>query len=179
MGALAVPSLLAISADTTGWPNLAGWLRAVRLELSPGRSPGVLLILVLAATRLPALARVTAHDDQPAPPAPTDAALLVGASAREASRLGGGSHRLLGFRPGFVAWTWASTDLGSAWILTTLDERRTLAPAALDLIGSGAGPFDARLLGLFAVLTLIRLAGLALVVGSSRSRHRLGWTSLV
>ena len=179
VGALAVPSLLAVWADTTGWLNLAGGLRAVRTELSPGRSPGFLLILVLAATRLPALARGTAHDDQPAPPAPTDAALLVGASAREASRVGGSRHGSLGIRPGFVAWTWASTDLGSAWILTTLDERRTLAPAALDLIGGGTGPFDSRLLGLFVVMTLIRLAGLALVVGSTRSRRGPGWTSLV
>jgi len=176
VGALAIPALLATWADATARPDLAATLRGLRTELSPGRSPGVLLVLVLAATRLPGLVRTWAAADPPARRERTDAALLAGASTRRAGQLARGGHGLPTLRPALIAWTWASTDLAAAWVLTALDERRTFAPAALDLIGSGAGTLDPRLLGLFVAMTTLRLMGLILLVGRGR---RSGWTLAV
>ncbi len=57
VGALATPWLLGALGDAVG-ESPGGWLRSVALELSPGRSPGFLLILALACGQLPMLARV-------------------------------------------------------------------------------------------------------------------------
>lgn len=176
VGALAIPALLATWADATARPDLAAILRVLRTELSPGRSPGLLLVLVLAATRLPGLVQTWAATDHPTQREQADAALLAGASTRRASQLARGGHGLPTLRPTLIAWTWASTDLAAAWVLTTLDERRTFAPAALDLIGSGAGTLDPRLLGLFVAMTTLRLMGLILLVGRGR---RSGWSLAV
>ena len=162
VGALTIPSLLATWADSTTWPALAVSLQAIRVELSPGRSPGLLLVVVLAATWLPVLARRSAPTDRRLRRDSLDAALLAGASLSQARRIGLGRSGMGATRGALVAWTWASTDLAAAWVLTALDERRTLAPAALRLIEPGASPVDPRLLGLLGVLVGVRLLGLIL-----------------
>lgn len=179
VGALAVPSLVATGADATHWAALADALRAIRTELSPGRSPGWLLILVLAATRWPALVRATPSAVDPTPASPIDAALLAGASPRAARRLARSPSGGISVRAVLAAGTWASTDLGAAWVLTLLSERRTLAPAALHLMRTGLEPLDPRLLGLFVVLTGVRLVGLLLVVGRDRSGRGGRWLGAV
>ena len=172
IGALALPWLAATGADVAGWPILAAFLRGLRTELSPGRSPGFLLIIALAATVLPWLARGPAGRDSTSTRGPVDAALLAGATTRAARRLALGQDRAVGWRPMIVAWTWAATDLAVAWTLTALDERRTLAPAALGLVAIDAGRPDPHLLGLFALMTAIRLVGLVALAGGERTG---GW----
>ena len=175
VGALAIPSLLATWADRVGGSILAETLRGLRVELAPGRSPGVLLVVVLAAVRLPTLARASTGNQVEPTPAPTDAALLAGASAREARRVARNGVGIVAGRPILLVWAWAATDLASAWALTALDERRTLASASLHLVGSGDGPLDPRLLGLLVATSAIRLAALGVVAGSGRNRPgRLG-----
>ena len=170
-GALAIPSLLAAWAHATGQPALAATLETLRAELSPGRSPGVLLILVLAATHLPLVGSGGRAGGSGSPAAPVDAALLAGASARQAGRLARGvPGRGLGMTV-IAAWTWASTDLAGAWLLTSLAERRTLAPAALALMSPGGDPPDPRLLGLFVATVAVRLVGVACLVRAHRSGH--------
>jgi len=175
VGALAVPTLLATWSDQVGGRVLAETLRGLRVELSTGRFPGFLLVVVLAAVRLPTLVRATTWNQVEPTPAPTDAALLAGASSREARRLARDGGGFVAGGPIILAWTWAATDLASAWVLTALDERRTLASAALHLVGGGVGPLDPRLLGLFVATTAIKLAALGIVAGSGRNRPgRLG-----
>ena len=171
VGALAIPSLLAAWAAGSGRPGLVAGLELLRVELSPGRSPGFLLILVLAALHMDWLG----GSDRKVDPAGTrdrvDAALLAGASTRSAGRL---SRSRVGGRliqKIILAWTWAGTDLAAAWVLTTLSERRTLAPAALAMIGSGQDPLDPRLSALFVVTVLIRLVGVAALVGLTREKR--------
>ncbi len=171
VGALAIPPLLATwAARAAEGSNPLEILQVVRAELSTGRSPGFLLVIVLAAVYWPILDRATTR-----PPgadlrrASTDAALLVGASSRQARRVGRPRVGIFGGGSVLLAWAWAGTDLASAWVLTSLDERRTLATAALDLLGSGAEPLDPRLLGLFLATTGLKLLAMASVARSTRA----------
>ncbi len=170
VGALAIPSLLATWAERVADGSaLAEGLKAIRTELSTGRSPGLLLVLVLAAVHWPNLARAaTSTSDADLTRDPTDAALLVGASSRQARRIGRPRGGIIAGDSLLLAWAWAGTDLASAWVLTTLDERRTLATAALHLLGGGAEPLDPRLLGLFLATTGLRLLAMASAVRSGR-----------
>ena len=171
VGALAIPSLLSAWAAWAGRPGLVVGLELVRVELSPGRSPGFLLILVLAAVHLNWLGGSSRAADLASARDRADAALLVGASPRLASRL---ARSRAGDRLGrriILAWTWAGTDLAAAWVLTTLSERRTIAPVALGLVGDGQDPLDPRLSALFVVTIGIRLVGVAALVGLTRGKN--------
>ena len=169
-GAVGVPFLITLGAATTdglGVTRSLGWLR---VELSPGRSPGVLLVLVLAAVRLPMLvASLGGEASVGSSSARIDAALLVGATARGARRVARSRRGLVAPGLFLVAWAWAATDLASAWVLTPLIERQTLASAALHLAANGFVSSDPRLMILLAATTLIRLVALAAAI-SSRDR---------
>ena len=175
-GAAAIPSLLAAAAAAALGPLPTVALGAIALELSPGRSPGILLVLVLAACRLPMLARAAGPADGPGSSAALDAALLAGASSRSAIRLADGRTRRVACGPLAVAWAWAATDLAASWVLTPLVERQTFAVAALHLVAAPGGPTDPRLLGLFLATTSIRLAALLVaLIGRGRSGHPGDW----
>ncbi len=166
-GALALPWLLAVLADSLGGP--AGtWLRAVARELSPARSPGILLILGLAAIRLPMLARSAEVSGREIRPARVDAARIVGASDRRARKAVDG--RWLGIVPGgsaILALALASTNLAPALLLTPSSGRRTLAPALLRMSLDG-GPVDPRAACLVLAILALNAVGLAL---ASRARE--------
>ena len=166
VGALATPWLLVALADSAGGPA-GDWLRSVSLELSPGRSPGFLLVLALAIVQLPMLAGVAELARGRVRPARVDSSRLLGESDRRASRAGEGGR--LGVVPVSSAWlafAMASTNLAVALLLTPFSERRTLAPGVLgSLLESGA--MDGRVAGPIAAILAVRLMAFAL---ASRSR---------
>ena len=171
VGALAIPSLLAAGA---AWVRQPGWiasLELLRTELSLGRSPGFLLILVLTIAHIGPLVASIRPTDPGQARAPVDAALLVGAPTRSARRMARSRDGGMPVRLMIVAWTRASTDLAAALVLTTLSERRTLAPAALDLLSGGIESVDPRWLGLFVLTVAIRLVGVACLVGINSSER--------
>ena len=171
VGALAIPSLVAAWAAWAGRPGLVAGLELLRVELSPGRSPGFLLVVVLAGVHLRWLVRSTPGPNPAETQAQVAAALVAGASPRSARRFARSRTGDPVGRGMILAWTWASTDLAAAWVLTTLTERRTLAPAALTLIGNGQDRLDPRLLGLFVVTVSIRLVGVACLGGWTRGKR--------
>ena len=107
--------------------------RGLAEALDPGRTPGVLLVLVLLALRLPVVAGSVGD-----PPRSDliDAARLWG--ARPSRRLEGGVP--LGV--GLVAFVRAATDLAPALLLAPTIESRTIGPGILflaDQPGDGLG----------------------------------------
>jgi len=168
VGALATPWLLAVLADAIGGP-IGRSLRWAALELSPARSPGFLLILVLSAGMLPMLARVADLARGLIRPVRADAARMMGTSDRRAIRAGEG--RWLGVVPvvpAFFAVALAATNLAPALLLTPFSERRTLAPAVLNFVLE-ADPIDPRIAGAIAVILAVNLLAFALA-----SRGRVG-----
>jgi ABC-type Fe3+ transport system permease subunit len=159
--AVAVPWLMLALADFIEGP-IAGGLRRIALELSPGRSPGVLLILVLAIGGLPMLAGVARRAQTSIRPSRVDAFRLIGESDRRASRAGGsGWLGVVGVGPAFLAFAMAATSLAPALLLTPYSERRTLAPALLRIFIE-PGPVDPRAFGPVAVLLGLNLLALAI-----------------
>lgn len=174
VGAMTVSSLLAAAAAfAADRPEVAGILEVIRVELSPGRSPNWLLVLVLAGGALPNLALWLGRPEKNITEA-IDAALLAGASTRQARQISRGGQGSGGFGPIVLAWVWASTDLASAWLLSTLGERRTLAPAGLELIRHGADPLDPRLGAIFVVMLAVRVIGLGLLLRADRPPRGVG-----
>jgi ABC-type Fe3+ transport system permease subunit len=163
VGALCLAWLLGVGADRAGVPG--GWLRAIAQELSPARSPGILLILAIAAARLPTMARAAIMAGDRSLPILIDAALTMGQSPRRAGRAGGGRWRG-SVRPGPLALSMALawTSLTPALLLAAGSERRTLAPAVLGWVLE-PGPIDPRAAGPIAALLGINLVGLALASG--------------
>jgi ABC-type Fe3+ transport system permease subunit len=168
VGALATPWLVAILADSSG--GMVGRsLRWVALELSPARSPGLMLALALAAGMLPMLARGAELARGLIRPARVDAARVMGASDRRASRAGeGGGIGALPALPSLLALALASTNLSPALLLTPFSERRTLGPAVLRLV-LDSDPVDPRAVGLVATILAVNLLAFALA-----SRSRIG-----
>ena len=140
--ALATPWILLALADTIGGPT-ARWARSLSLELSPGRSPGVLLVLVLAATALPRLAEVARLGRGSIQPSRVAASRLMGESDARASRAGGGVGWLgvVPLAPAFLAFVMAATSLAPSVLLTPFSERRTLSPGLLTRVVD-SGPAD-------------------------------------
>jgi ABC-type Fe3+ transport system permease subunit len=160
--ALAIPWLILALADSVSIEGpIARGLRWLALELSPGRSPGFLLILVLAAVQLPMLAEVARLARGLIRPSRVDASRLMGVSDRRASRIG-----VVPIAPAFLAFAMAATSLAPALLLTPFSERRTLAPALLGMLVE-AGPVDPRLIGPVAMLLGLNLLAFGL---ASRGR---------
>jgi hypothetical protein len=168
VGALATPWLLGTLGDAVG-ESPGGWLRSLALELSPGRSPGFLLILALASGQLPMLARVAALARTLIRPVRVDASRIIGDSDRRALRAGEGSRLgVVPVLPALMAMAMAATNLAPALLLTPFSERRTLAPGVLDCL-LVAGPLDPRVAGPMAAILVVRLLAFALA-----SRSRIG-----
>ena len=165
-GALATPWLLSVVADEVGGP-FGGWLRSTALELSPGRSPGFLLVLALAIGQFPMLAGVAKLARGLIRPVRVDSARIMGESDRRALRAGEG--RWLGvvpILPAFLAFSLAATNLAPALLLTPSSERRTLAPAVFDFLLE-PDPLDPLAVGPIAAIFAVNLLAFAL---ASRSR---------
>ncbi len=173
--ALAIPWMVLGMADSVEGPMARG-LRWLALELSPGRSPGFLLILVLASVQLPMLVEVARLSRGRIRPARVDASRLMGESDGRASRLGeGGWPGVVPFSAAFLAVGMAATSLAPALLLTPFSERRTLAPAILGMFLE-QGPVDPWAFGLISVLLGLNLLALALAGSMIRSRPAgSGW----
>jgi ABC-type Fe3+ transport system permease subunit len=164
--ALAIPWIFLGLADSIEGPTARG-LRRLALELSPGRSPGFLLILALAVGQMPMLAEVARLARSFIRPSRVDASRLMGESNVRASRAGG--RYWLGvvpFAPTFLAFALAATTLSPALLLTPYSERMTLAPAILRKV-IDPGPIDSQALWPISVLVGLNLLAFAL---ASRSR---------
>jgi iron(III) transport system permease protein len=161
VGALSTPWILAALADHVG--GRAGQaLRSVALELSPGRSPGFLLLLALAAGNLPMLARATELARGLIVQVRIDAARLMGVTDRLATRAG--DRAWLGVVPvvpSLLALALALTNLTPALLLTPFSERRTVATAALE-IALERNPFFAEAFGPMAAILTVNLLAFAL-----------------
>jgi ABC-type Fe3+ transport system permease subunit len=173
VGALAVPWLVEAAGDAAGWPT--GWGRLIdglALELAPGRSPGLLLAIAVAAAGLPMLARATVLARSQTNPALVEAALLAGAGRSQAWRAGRG-RAIAGvpLLPLILAFTLAATNLTPALLLTPLSETRTLAPGALRVV-LASDPLPGRLFAPLATLVLMNT--LALAAASRWRAGRLG-----
>lgn len=175
--ALATPWLILGLADSVEGPSSTGF-RWLALELSPGRSPGILLVVVLAGVQLPMLAGMAGLAGALIRPNLADAARLMGESDRRASRAGqGGWFGVVPSPPAFLAFSMAATSLAPALLLTPYSERRTLAPAILAMI-LGTGPVDPRAVGLILLLIGLNvMASLTLVASTLRTRAGSGWSA--
>ena len=160
VGALSTPWILAALADHVGGP--AGQaVRSVALELSPGRSPGFLLILALAAGNLPMLTRATELAQGLIHQVRIDAARLMGVNDRLASRAG--DRAWLGIVPvvpALLVLAVALTNLTPALVLTPFSERRTVATAALD-IALERNPIFVEAFGPMAAILMVNLLAFA------------------
>ncbi|WP_435019270.1 ABC transporter permease subunit [Tundrisphaera sp. TA3] len=133
VGALALPWLLSAGADALAPGSIAGRGAALLArEMHPARSPGLALILALAAAHLPMLARAATLARGPIRPRLADAALTMGASRRRAQRdRDGHPARRIPLRPALLTLALSLTNLAPALLLVPLPERRTPAPAVL------------------------------------------------
>ena len=166
VGAMTVPWLILAMADASGAP-VGGWLRSIALELSPGRSPGFLLILALAGLQWPILAGVAEAARGQIRPARVAAARIMGESDRRAVRSGGSGWLGVGpMAPALVAFAMASTSLAPALVLTPTSERRTFAPGLLGLLTDPEG-VDPRAMGPIAFVL-----GLNVMAVAAASRGR-------
>ena len=164
VGALTLPSLARLGADLIGGSDghgaIAGALARLAEVLDPDRTPGVLLVLAVVASRLPMLARWAVRRRDVSHPAPRDAALSLGVqpSAGAADGVGGGARRLGGALALIVAL--AVTSLAPALLLTPTLETRTVAPGVLILADEpGGGLARAAALAIAAIaVNLIALA---------------------
>ena len=158
--ALAVPWILLGLADSADRP-LGPMLGQVGLELSPGRSPGLLLVFVLAAGQLPMLAEVAARTRRRIKASRVDASRLMGEADRRAARAGEpGWPGVVSPADAFLAFALAATSVAPALLLTPFSERRTIAPAFLALV-LRPGPVDPKALGLAVLILGLNLGALA------------------
>jgi ABC-type Fe3+ transport system permease subunit len=131
VGAYATPWLLEALGDTLG--GVSGvWIRSLALELNPARSPGYLLILVVAAGKLPMLVKIAEMARSKVRTSLVDASKLMGVPDAQANLAGQGNW--LGFVPGRAAilvLALASLNLPPALLMSPFSERRTVAPAIL------------------------------------------------
>ncbi|MBV8606620.1 MAG: ABC transporter permease subunit [Singulisphaera sp.] len=177
VGGLALPGLLQMGADALraagGREALARGLGVIADGLDPGRTPGVLLVAVAAAARLPMLARAIEAGRQRSRRAPVEAALLLGATAGEARRVA--SAGWLGATPGALALTLAlaATDLAPALVLCPSIESRTMTPGAL-ILADEPGDGRPRAAALASVAIALNVLALALA-GSDRHVPLASW----
>ena len=162
VGALACPWLLLALADVwKGAPG--GWLRGLAGEASPGRSPGLLLIVALASGHLPILFRRDEATRNRVRLTRRDASRLMGVPDRRATHAGGWGTRSpgqLAWGPAFLAFGLAMTNLAPSLLLTPTSERRTLGPGVLRLVGDpeGLSPRSGGPIGLILGLNLLAFA---------------------
>jgi ABC-type Fe3+ transport system permease subunit len=131
VGAYSTPWLLNALGDSLG--GLPGvWIRSLVEELNPARSPGFLLILVVAAGKLPMLMKIAELARSRVRTSLVDASKLMGVPDAQANLAGQGGW--LGFIPGRAAilvLALASLNLPPALLMSPFSERRAVAPAIL------------------------------------------------
>ena len=167
VGALSLPSLASLGADLLGGSGghdaIAGALGHLADALDPDRTPGVLLVMAVVASRLPMLARwAVRRPGRVASRAERRRAEPGGQpSAGTTHGVGGLARRLGGALVLVVAL--AVTSLAPALLLTPTLESRTVAPGVLILADEpGGGLARAAALAIAAIaVNLIALAAAA------------------
>ena len=177
VGRSTLPGLASLGADLLGASGghdaTAGALGRLADALDPDRTPGVLLVLAVVATRLPMLARGAVSGRDASRPAPRDAALSLGATPRRARRMASGGA--LGASAGAL-WLTAAlavTSLAPALLLTPTLETRTVAPGVLILADEPGGGL-ARAAALALAATAVNLIALARPRGADHGRSAPG-----
>jgi ABC-type Fe3+ transport system permease subunit len=166
VGAYSTPWLLEALADSIGG-RAGDWTRGLALELNPARSPGFLLILVIAAGKLPILVKVANLARAQVRSSLVDASKLMGISDHQASLAGQGGW--IGLVPGralILVFALATTNLAPALLMSPFSERRPIAPAILLSIVR-EGSIDSRIAAAIAVVLAWKLTAFVL---ASRSR---------
>jgi iron(III) transport system permease protein len=167
VGALSLPSLAGLGADLLGGSGghnaVAGALGRLADILDPDRTPGVLLVVAVVASRFPMLARWAVRSRDVSRRAPRDAALSLGVSPRRARRMASGGALGASAGPLALIVALAVTSLTPALLLTPTLETRTVAPGVLILADEpGGGLARAAALAIAAiVVNLIALAAAA------------------
>jgi ABC-type Fe3+ transport system permease subunit len=177
VGALVLPEVLSLGADWArvspgaGHEALARGAGLLAGALDTCRTPGVLLVLAVAAVRLPFQVRAVEYGWSRFRPTLVDAALLLGGAPRQARRTATGLW--LGAAPGalFLTFALAATNLAPALVLAPTLECRPLAPAIL-ILADEPGAAINRAAALAAVAIAINLA--ALTLAATRRTVRLG-----
>lgn len=165
---LAIPWLILGVAELFEGPSSEG-LRRLALELSPGRSPGFLLILALAAGQLPMLVEVARLTRGRIRPSRVDASRLMGVTDRQAARVGeAGWLGIVPPAPAFLAFALAAISLAPALLLTPFSERKTLVTASLGMILE-SGPIDPRAFGLITLILGLNLVTMILAFVDSKN----------
>ena len=165
VGALTIPWLIGGLGDWSGG-SIGGVCHWTSRELSPGRSPGFLLVMVLAAGRWPMLGRVAGLARDLARPYRVDASRLMGASDRSAMRAGGVGA--VPVRHAVLAFTIGATNLVPALALTPFSERRTLAPSLFAMV------LDRSTLPPHVLGGLLAIFGVNLIAFAWAARSRVG-----
>ena len=170
VGALVLPGILLAGADGLvemgSGASLARGLRWAADRLDPFRTPGLLLVLGVAAARLPMAARAEEAGRAGSRRAMVDAAVTLGARPGRARRLASGGR--LGISIGTLALlvALAATSLAPALVLATTSESRPVAPGVL-ILSDGSGE-DRRVAAALATCAIVvNIAAFAL---ASRSR---------
>lgn len=173
VGALSIPWLLRLSADASRTGRYAPLgmgrgLVGLADGLDPYRTPGVLLVIAVAAQGLPLVARAVALGHGHFRRVLFDAAVNLGASARRARRraapgwFGASSGVLL------LTTTLAATNLAPALVLAPTIASRTVSPGVLILADApGDGLTNAARLATCAVI-----ANLIAFAWAARGRDR-------
>jgi ABC-type Fe3+ transport system permease subunit len=137
VGALMVPVVLQFGADALRAAGsreaVAKGLQAMADGLDPFRTPGVLLVLGVAAVRLPLVVRAVEASHGASRRAMIEAAIVLGATPSRARRLASGGP--LGASRGALALSaaLAATSLAPSLVLATTSESRPVAPGVLIL----------------------------------------------
>jgi iron(III) transport system permease protein len=165
-----IPGLLAaMSGAGSSGPSA---LRSAAALLDPGRDPGLLLVLALAAIHLPTLARAWTLGRSRSVPILRDAARTLGASAIRARRTALGIW--LGGPPGaalVLTLALSASSVGPALILAPSPDGRTIGPAILRLADA---PDEGRRRASALALAMVTVNGAALAFASRRRAGLVG-----
>jgi ABC-type Fe3+ transport system permease subunit len=170
VGVLALPAVLRMAADAAGFEGSRTVIDAFDLD----RTPWTALVLAVGLVRLPLLARSAIDRRRGLRPSSRDAAITLGASARQARRTLPGRWLGVPFSAALLTFALAATSPVPALLLAPTADVRPLGPAVLLLIDQpGAGlPSAAALasMAMIANLTALALAspGGARAIGKSR-----------
>jgi ABC-type Fe3+ transport system permease subunit len=163
-GALALPGLLAmIAGPSNPSQGVRGptWRAIAMLSewVDPDQTAWVAMILVLAAVRLPWLARSARASREALDPVQVDCALTLGATRREARRRFEGGWGGVSLGALAMSFALAATSVSPALILSPTAESRPLGPAVI-VLADAPGDGLARAAALGSIAVVVNLAAI-------------------
>ena len=158
VGVLALPAVLRMAADAAGFERSRTVIDVLDLELTPW----VALVLAVGLVRLPLLARSAIDRRRGLRSSCLDAAITLGAAARQARRTLPGRWLGVPFSLALLTFALAATSPVPALLLAPTADVRPLGPAVLILIDQpGAGLPSAAALASMAILANLSVLALA------------------